>query len=90
MKRVIADFVKLSGENYTNSKIRRFVLLVCQQKIPKEFVTKKGDSKRGILRIPTLFFEDVNVRVTRTCKSTFSFKPNAIGKANYVCLIEVL
>ena len=68
---------------------RCFVLLVCQQKIPKHFVTDKGDSKTGNLKFRAMT-GNVDVKVRRTCKSISSFKENGIAKANYVCLIEVL
>jgi hypothetical protein len=87
--RIIRDFEKLFGIRYPDKKVRCFVLLVCQQKLPKEFVNNKGVAKTGVLTFESLS-GNIDVKVLRTCKSTFSFKENAISKANYVCLIEVL
>jgi cell division inhibitor SulA len=87
--RIIRDFEKLSKIPNPDKKIRCFVLLVCQQKLPKEFVNESGVAKAGVLTFTSLTGK-IDVKVLRTCKSTFSFKENAILKANYVCLIEVL
>ena len=87
--RITRDFEKLTAIVCSDPNLRCFVLLVCQQKIPKHFVTDKGDSKTGNLKFRAMT-GNVDVRVRRTCKSISSFKENGIAKANYVCLIEVL
>lgn len=85
MTLIYRDFEKLLVLKSGNKNLKCFVLLICQQKIPKQFVRKDGISIRGSIRL-----RDLNVKVLRTYKATNSFKKEAISKANYVSLIEVI
>jgi len=85
MSLIYRDFEKLLVLKSGNKNLKCFVLLVCQQKIPKKFVRRDGISFKGKISI-----KSIDVKVLRTCKSTNSFKKEAISKANYVSLIEVL
>lgn len=86
IKRILEDFKKLAIlKNEAKDEFQCFVLLVSQQKLPKEFVNKNGLAKRGKLK-----FESLDVNVIRNCKSTASFNSKAIQRSNYCALIEVL
>ena len=81
---IVEDIRKLYWVKDEKPEIRCFLLLVSQQKLPKEFVDKNGLAKRGIFKVA-----EIRVRVIRNCKSSASFKVKAIGSANYCTLIEV-
>jgi hypothetical protein len=85
MSLIYRDFEKLLVLKSGDKNLKCFVLLVCQQKIPQKFVRSDGNSYKGKINV-----RSIDVKVLRTCKSTNSFKKEAISKANYVSLIEVI
>ena len=85
IKLIYSDFEKLSLIKEDNNKIRCFVLLISQQKIPTHFVRKDGIANRGIY-----IYNSIEFSVIRNCKASSSLKEGAAQNANYATLIEIL
>jgi hypothetical protein len=86
-KLIYEDIEKLA--ELKDKEISRFLIVVSERKLPKEYVNKDGEASGKIL-----FHENgFSAKVVRVLKSTSAFRWQKGGKtppkANYCCLIEI-
>lgn len=77
------DLQKLQSLKKQKLGIRCFVLLACQAKRPKAFVSSNGNAIKKSQTIPG----GGEFRTVRVCKAASGF--SSVNRANYVCLLEV-
>jgi len=86
-KLIFEDIEKLAEVKDKN--ISRFLVVVSEEKLPKEYVNENGEASNKILLQKNGF----SAKVVRVLKSTSAFRWRNGGetppKANYCCLIEV-
>jgi hypothetical protein len=79
------DFEKLSRIKIENKRIRCFALVISQGDRPRKFVNEKGLSNKKVY-----LKKGYKVKAIRVCKTSQSFLPKTIERANYSILIEIL
>jgi hypothetical protein len=79
----LLEALRLSGQ----PKLRAWLFVFSESKLPNEYVTAEGSSKRGPFDIPERVGQGWYV-VRKSCKASSKFETR--NDAHYACLIEIL